>query len=158
MYKVCVIHVKGVQYGLRVCRCAVQAVVNFLLCTLQPALYTLSLYCTPSAYTAHTVYQVITIVFIGMPSLDTSNMQNKIIFVTNSNFSEIWVGFLVTLCKLSSSCLEAFPKYAMSWLSPPSNEVLVSKCLVNWCEISNLHKFNLEFQKYHIAEQTVIPY
>ena len=97
MYKVCVVHVKGVQYGLRVCRCAVQAVVNFLLCTLQPALHTLSLHCTPSAYTAHpqptlhtlslhctpsaytahTVYQVITIVFIGMPSLDTSSVQNK---------------------------------------------------------------------------------
>ena len=30
-----------------------------------------------------------------------------------------WV--LLTLCKLSSSCLEAFPKYAMSWLSPPGN-------------------------------------
>ena len=77
MYKVWVVHVKGVQYRLRVCRCAVQAVVNFLFCILQPALHTLSLYCTPSAYTAHTVYQVITIVFIGMPSLDTSSVQNK---------------------------------------------------------------------------------
>ena len=44
----------------------------------------------------------------------------------------------------------------MSWLSPPSNEVLVPKCLVNWCEISNLHKFNLEFQKYHKADRDTI--
>ena len=74
MYKVCVVQVKGVQYGLRVCSAegAVKAVVNFLLCTFQPALHTLSLYCTPSTYTAHTVYQVVIIVFIGMPRLDTS--------------------------------------------------------------------------------------
>ena len=82
MYKVCVVQVKGVKYGQRVCsaegvRSAVKAVVNFLLCTFQPALHTLSLYCTPAAYTAHTVYQVVIIVFIGMPSLDTSSMQNK---------------------------------------------------------------------------------
>ena len=55
-------------------------------------------------------------------------------------------------CKLSNSCLKVFPKYAMSWPSPPGNEVLVPKCLVNWCEISDLHKFNLEYQKYHKAE------
>ena len=84
MYKVCVVQVKGVQYGLRVCsaegvRCAVKAVVNFLLCTFQPALHTLSLYCTPSAYTAHAVYQIVIIVFIGMLSLDTSSMQNKMV-------------------------------------------------------------------------------
>ena len=75
MYKVCVVQVKGVQYGLRVCsaegvRCVVKAVVNFLLCTF-------CLHYTPSACTAHTVYQVVIIVFIGMPSLDTSSMQNK---------------------------------------------------------------------------------
>ena len=60
-------------------RCAVKAVVDFLLCTFQPArsLHTLSLYCTPPAYTAHTLYQVVSTVFIGMPSLDTSSMQNK---------------------------------------------------------------------------------
>ena len=51
-------------------RCAVKAVVNFLLCTFQPALPTFSLYCRPSTYTAHTVYQVVIIVLIGMPSLD----------------------------------------------------------------------------------------
>ena len=65
----------------------------------------------------------------------------------------------LTPCTLSSSCLEVFPKYAMSWLSPPSNEVLVPKCLlslVNWCEISNLHKINLEFQKYHKADHDTI--
>ena len=62
--------------------------------------------------------------------------QQNIIFVTNSNFSEIWIGFPNT-CKLSSSCLEVFLKYTMSWLSPPSNEVSVQKCLVNWCEISD---------------------
>ena len=65
-----------------------------------------------------------------------------------------WV--LLTPCKLSSSCLEAFPNYAMSWLSPPSNELLVPKYLVNWCEISNLHKFNLEFQKYYKANSDTI--
>ena len=27
---------------------------------------------------------------------------------------------------------------------------------VNWCEISNLHKFNLEFQKYHKADHDTI--
>ena len=26
----------------------------------------------------------------------------------------------------------------------------------NWCEISNLHKFNLEFQKYHKADRDTI--
>ena len=30
--------------------------------------------------------------------------------------------------------------------------MLVATCLVNQCEISNLHKFNLEFQKYHKAD------
>ena len=43
----------------------------------------------------------------------------------------------------------------MSWLSPPSIEV-IPKCLVHWCEISNLHKFNLEFQKYHKAGRDTI--
>ena len=36
------------------------------------------------------------------------------------------------------------------------NELFVPKCLVNWCEISNLHKFNLEFQKYRKAERDTI--
>ena len=35
-------------------------------------------------------------------------------------------------------------------------EVLVPKCLVNWCEISNLHKLNLEFQKYYKADRDTI--
>ena len=68
----CAVQAEGV-------RCAVKAVVNFLLFTFQPALHTLCLYCRPSAYTAHTVYQVVIIVFIGMPSLDTSKYQNKMV-------------------------------------------------------------------------------
>ena len=70
------VQVKGVQGGLRVCNTSWG---NSLLFTLQPVLHTLSLYCTPSAYTAHTIYWVIIIVFIGMPCLDTSSMRNKIV-------------------------------------------------------------------------------
>ena len=51
----------------------------FALYPSQPVLHTLSLYRTPSAYTAHTVYWVIIIGFIGMPCLDTSSMRNKIV-------------------------------------------------------------------------------
>ena len=76
------------------------------------------------------------------------------------------MGSSITSFKLSSSYLEAFLKYAMSWLSPPSNEVLISKCLLNWCkkiyikfkklQKPNLYKFSLEFQKYHQADRDTI--
>ena len=67
---VCIGWAEGVQHKLREL---------FDLYPSQPVLHTLSLYRTPSAYTAHTVYWVIIIGFIGMPCLDTSSMRNKIV-------------------------------------------------------------------------------
>ena len=68
LYKVCVVQVKGVQYGAE----GVQYKLRKTLCFVP-----FSLYCSHSACTAHTVYWVIIIVFIGMPSLDTSRIWNK---------------------------------------------------------------------------------